>query len=430
VREVVGRGRAALAALVTVGLVVSIAAQQPTFRSRADLVEVDVVVVDKAGQPIRDLTQDAFAVRDRGKPQTISTFEELGRERTAAPADAPPMLPSVRLDVSTNQAAQSDRLVIMVIDDLHIWKGRTDRAKQISRDVVDRLGAQSSMAVLFTSGEHNTKVTTDRSVLLTAIDTLKARQSVRRPHPAIDDQKVHGVDPEENMGAAVTRMSNAGLVTAQDFFDNMQQYTTLRNAARMLGGVDVRRKAFVLVSEGIGKSLNGIFGAMAPQGNAPLGGDAYMSGDAAAFAASGVAQPAGYHDDAVLTMMEAMRRSNVATYAIDPRGLVKSSDLQAECFPAPRPGNDPCVDDSAGPNDWMSPVRQAQQGLGIMSEASGGFAVTNSDDFTGGLSRLIDDLDHYYLLGFYPTDPNGKGYRPLNVQVPGHPEWTLRYRRG
>ena len=405
-------------------------AQQPTFRARADLVQVDVVVVDKDGHPIRGLTQEAFAVRDRGKSQTISTFQEVGREPRAAVPDAPRMLPSVRLDVSSNHAAQSDRLVIMVVDDLHIWKGRTDRAKQISRDVVDRLGPASSMAVLFTSGDHNTNVTTDRSALLGAIDTLKARQSVRRPHPAIDDQRVPRIDPEEDMGAALTKMSDAGKVTAQDFFDNMQQYTTLRNAARILGGADVRRKAFVLVSEGIGKSLNGIFGAMAPQGNAPLGGDSYMRGDYAAFAASGVAQPAGYHDDAVLTMMEAMRRSNIATYAIDPRGQVKSSDLEAECFPAPRPGNDPCVDDSAGPNDWMSPLRQAQHGLEIMSEASGGFAVTNTDDFTGGLSRVVDDLDHYYLLGFYPTDPNGRGYRPLNVQVAEHPEWTLRYRRG
>ena len=140
--------------------------QQPTFRSGVDIVQVDVVVVDKDGHPVRGLKQSDFAIRDRGKPQAISTFEEIGREPRAAAADTTMMLPTVKLDVASNQTSQSDRLVIMVIDDLHIWKGRTDRAKEISRDVVNRLGPESSMAVLFTSGDHNTTVTTDHSVLL------------------------------------------------------------------------------------------------------------------------------------------------------------------------------------------------------------------------------------------------------------------------
>jgi VWFA-related protein len=407
--------------------------QQPTFRSTVDLVQVDIVVVDKDGKPIRGLTQADFTIRDRGKPQTIAAFQEIGRD--ARPAGTQPlMLPSVRLDVSSNQDARAERLVIMVIDDLHIWKSRTDRAKEISRDVVNRLGPESSMAVLFTSGEHNTNVTTDRSMLLTAVDTLKARQSWRRPHPAIDNQRVPHVDPEVDptvRGGVLDQLSDAGAnVTAQDFFDNMQQYGTLTKAAKMLGTEDVRRKAFVLVSEGIGKDLTGIFGAMTQPGDIPQGGQAYASGNLEAYAASSMANVPQLHTNAVLEMMEALRRANVATYAIDPRGEVKAGDLAGECFPPPHAGNDPCVDDSAGPNSWMSPVRQAQQGLVETAVATGGFAVTNTNDFTGGLSRILEDLDHYYLLGFYPADQSGKGYRPLTVQIAGHPEWTLRYRRG
>ena len=48
---------------------------------------------------------------------------------------------------------QADRLVVVIIDDLHIWKGRTDKTRQLATDVVTNLGAQSSMAVLFTSAE-------------------------------------------------------------------------------------------------------------------------------------------------------------------------------------------------------------------------------------------------------------------------------------
>src|SRR6185436_14250452 len=88
---------------------------------------------------------------------------------------------------------------------------------------------------------------------------------------------------------------------------------------------------------------------------------------------------------------------------------------------------DPC---STGLTEWSSAVRQAQHGLEIMSEASGGFAVVNTDDFSSGIGRIIEDLDHYYLLGFYPADTKGKDYRPVDVSIPGRRDLKLRFRRG
>jgi len=51
--------------------------QQPVFRASTELVEVDVVVVDKAGNPVHGLTRDDFVVTDREKPQSIETFDEV-----------------------------------------------------------------------------------------------------------------------------------------------------------------------------------------------------------------------------------------------------------------------------------------------------------------------------------------------------------------
>lgn len=400
--------------------------QPPRFRTNVDLVQVDVVVVDKGGNPVRGLKAGDFALFDRRKPQAIANFEEISHEHAAEPA--PSLARPPAMDVANNTTAQSDRLVVMVVDDLHIWKGRTDRAKDIARKVLTDLGSRSSMAVLFTSGDHSTQVTVDPAVLSAAVDTLKGRQTWRRPHPAVDEQKVGRVDPEMPMGALVETISKGNDAKLQDFFDNLAQYKTLQNAARLLGVGDARRKAFVLLSEGIGKDLSGIFGAMAPPGDAPEGGVEYArTGNAAATM---TVAPTGYHVAALIEMMEAMRRGNVATYAVDPRGRVTDDDLAQECFPPPRNmtlADDPC---SAGLTHWESPVRQAQQGLTLMAEASGGYAVTDSDDFTSGVNRIVDDLDHYYLLGFYQSAPQGKGYRPLDVRVPGHPDWTLRFRKG
>jgi hypothetical protein len=73
-------------------------------------------------------------------------------------------------------------------------------------------------------------------------------------------------------------------------------------------------------------------------------------------------------------------------------------------------------------------VRAAQRGLQIMADASGGFGVTNTDDQVEGVREILDDLNHYYVLGFRPAHP-AKGYRPLKVLV-DLPDASVRYRRG
>jgi VWFA-related protein len=419
--------RRAIPAAIIFALAPAIAGQtpqQPTFRSGVELVQVDVVVVDKDGKHVRGLKAADFAVLDREKPQTIATFEEVSHERPPEAAPVPLLTRPARLDVGNNQTARSDRLVVMVVDDLHIYKGRTERAQDIAREIVSRLGPQASMAVLFTSANRNTQVTEDRAELLAAIDTLRGRQSVRRPHQARDGQKAPAGDPEQDALARLDAIGKAQEVSLQQFFDNLTQYKTLEDAARILGSDDARRKAFVLVSEGIGKDLTGLF-------------DRELSPCEAKCPTCPC-----FHDHALAEMMESLRRSSVTTYAIDPRGHVSPQDLALEAFPAPPGlGDDPAT----GGFRWNNSIRQAQDGLTIMAEATGGFAVTDTDDYTSGLHRIIEDLDHYYLLGFYPSNPgrttgflaglaraagSGSDYRPLDVKVRDHPDWTVRFRKG
>ncbi|HUF23131.1 MAG TPA: VWA domain-containing protein [Vicinamibacterales bacterium] len=49
--------------------------QQPTFRGGADTVRVFVTVTDRDGRLVTDLTEDKFEVRDEGKPQPITIFD-------------------------------------------------------------------------------------------------------------------------------------------------------------------------------------------------------------------------------------------------------------------------------------------------------------------------------------------------------------------
>src|SRR5918996_4435719 len=55
--------------------VLGAAGQQPTFRGTGDAVRVFVTVTDRDGRLITTLSQNDFEVRDEGKPQPITLFD-------------------------------------------------------------------------------------------------------------------------------------------------------------------------------------------------------------------------------------------------------------------------------------------------------------------------------------------------------------------
>ena len=60
----------------------------PTFKAQVEYVEVDALVTDAQGRPVRGLTKDDFQVFEDGKRQTISSFVfvdiPVERRRSAA----------------------------------------------------------------------------------------------------------------------------------------------------------------------------------------------------------------------------------------------------------------------------------------------------------------------------------------------------------
>ena len=57
------------------------------FRTGIDLVTVDVVVLDRKGEPLQGLTRTDFTVLEDGKPQQIREFQSV---ELPAFAPAPP----------------------------------------------------------------------------------------------------------------------------------------------------------------------------------------------------------------------------------------------------------------------------------------------------------------------------------------------------
>ena len=64
-----------LAACLLVVIGIGAAAQQPVFRGAGDAVRVFVTVTDSGGRLVTTLTREAFELRDEGKLQPVTQFD-------------------------------------------------------------------------------------------------------------------------------------------------------------------------------------------------------------------------------------------------------------------------------------------------------------------------------------------------------------------
>ena len=140
-----------------------------TFKSRADLVLVPVVVREK-GRHIAGLTKDAFRLEENGKEQDISSFEEV-----QAPPDGVPPSPVIGRGYSNLpfDNTQQLRLTIIVLDLLNTTPlQRKDGKDQIVKFLSNGLARNQPVSLLCLTGKGVQLVqpfSTDAGVLTEAL---------------------------------------------------------------------------------------------------------------------------------------------------------------------------------------------------------------------------------------------------------------------
>ena len=372
-----------LVACALLGLVVALPAQQrPTFRAGVDLVQVDVVVVEPDGQPVRGLSPADFLIIDRGVEREVATFAEVAHDAPPAPAYPP----GVTADVADNQSAASERLVMIVVDDLN-FRDRTEEAKALARRVVSELGAGVSLGMVTTTGRYGVEITEDRERVLREIDRFE--DTYDRGRIAGELRPPNIVSGSEILGGYFNAPRDLGR-----FFGSISSFTVVEDLARVMGADDGRRKAIVWVSAGVENAHGAMEKLLAGVECAEsVYWDRSDPENPKAVSLGTFSPQLAFFCDSIEGMLDDLRRASITTYTVDPGG--------------PREGATP---------------------LDLIAAETGGFAVRASDLGTG-LGRVIADLDHYYLLGFYPPALEGTDYRAIEVRV-NRPGVVVRHRRG
>jgi len=150
------------------------------------VVNVDVVVTDRAGNPVHGLTKDDFELLENGQPQTITNFYEVGG--APAPSPAPSVTPSTTPSHETAgggagapPVAPDDvraRRFVICIDNYSLEPAQRNSMLASLRKFVDanmKPGDEMSLMLWARRLETVTPLTSSKADILRGIDSLTSR---------------------------------------------------------------------------------------------------------------------------------------------------------------------------------------------------------------------------------------------------------------
>jgi len=377
----------------------------PTFPAAAELVVVDVVVADKkGGVAVAGLPAADFEITEDGVPQTISSFEAFIAPPPATPAPAGAV--AAPLDpVSTNTAldVRAGRSFVIVFDDVNITQQRVGAARTAVAEFLRKSVRDGDRVMLVaTSGSAwwSTRIPAGREELLGIVKRLEARLVPDTGPERMSDSEAmriylyrdtrvwdrvtrrfetYGVSAAAMRGETQTRLPGTGSA----YVEARAQEVYTRAIARLDGTLGV---------------LERVLNAMAP-----------VKGRKSLLLVS-----EGFIYDPTIAgfrgVVEASRRSNVALYFLDARGLEGSSSVfGAEVGP-------PVADQDVLPT--LSDQWEGVSGARSLADETGGFAIRNTNALAPGLERIARESEAFYLLGYQPTNAARDGkFRKIEVKV-------------
>ncbi len=345
----------AIVVVCLVGVLGVAAQQQPTFRGTTDLVRVFVTVQDRDGRLVTNLTRDSFEVRDDGKAQEITTFDN-----TPLPI----------------------RLVVM-LDCSGSMSGNLPLLRESTQELFTRLGAKDAARV----GQFG------NDVIISPEFTRDVRELDRAMPTYI----------EPNAPTPLWRAVDEAMNRFHEKKDDRDSDDSTEERAR-------RRAA---KAANAGSAANS-----ASDGNGIGGSNGSNGGDDAAAIAGGEMRPVilvlsdgkdsgpiGFNARYVsqVDVIDRARKEGVMIYGIGMRSR--------EAHPR-MPGIGPGGLQAALLADLPDP------GLAkVAEETGGGYAeVKYGQDLGAAFARVADELHSQYLLGYAPPKKDGKTHK-IDVRV-------------
>jgi VWFA-related protein len=377
-------------------------------RITTNLVQVDAVVTDKNGKVVTDLKPEEIKIYEDGRQQKITNFSYNLTEASETPARPAkpatvdrnaPLVPPTRL-----KPEDIRRTIAIVVDDLGLSFESTYYVRRALKKFVDeQMQTGDLVAIIRTSGGMGAlqQFTSDKRQLYAAVERVKWNASGRSGVAAFAPIE----PPTPGSHGAEIDAKNEEL---NQFREDLFAVGTLGAVSYVVKGLRELpgRKSILLISDGF---------------------RIYNQEDA-------------NRDYLALQrlrrLIDEAGRASVVIYTMNATGLQTLGFTAADNLTG--------ADGSAlsGPDlaQQLSDRRQAafetQGGLDYLAQQTGGIAIKNNNDLSGGIRRVLEDQKGYYLIGYRPDnatfDPRTgrRTFHKLTLKVERPGKYNVRMRNG
>ena len=324
-----------------------------TLRTNTRLVVLDVVVTDKKGVPVRNLSKSDFTILEDGQEQTVATYEPPDRHAPPPVGEKARTASDANQDARQNDTAMtSSALTILVLDELDTMILDQAFARDEIRKFLHARGPRLAEPTALMALEENRlellhDYTSDASSLKTALDHHPARLPFR-------------------------------LMTAEGILGASERLGDALEALREIAAANGQfagRKNVIWIGPGF-PSLN------------------YMLAQP-----SDKARLLGF----VRETSDLMWQGRLAVYTLDPRGLevvhenIGSTTANGSFLSPPDPATGELVFEQLAPQ-------------------TGGRIFRGLNDLDAQIATSIDDGDSFYALSYYPSNREWDGkFRTIRV---------------
>jgi len=367
------------------------------------LIQLDVTVTDKNGKAVTDLRPDEVQVYENGQKQKVTGFNFVSNLKQATLADSRPDKNGVPVPVPPRslKAEQVHRTIALVIDDLSLSFESSYYTRRALKKFVDEQMQDGDLVAIIRTGAGIgalQQFTTDKRVLYAAIEKVKWNPLGTGGVSAFEPINTQPNDPT---AASTDGPQGSGEQSLNDFRSSVFATGTLGALKYVVTGMGELpgRKSVILFSDGFKlfeKDENGI-------------------------------ETQGRVMDFLNVLIDAANRASVTVYTIDPRGL------QFTGFTAADNVGDTSVEGmNQSLKDRSDQLHDTQDGLRYLAKGTGGLAVVNSNDISGGVRKVLDDQS-YYLVAYEPEtdtfDAQKRRFNQISIKI-SRPGVNVRYRSG
>lgn len=360
------------------------------IKVNSDLVLTNVVVRDRQGNLVRDLTESDFTIYEDGKQQRLASFDFENVDALVTAGVAGPAVSGTAVPLPTLGSTQpirkeelkNHRLIVLFFDFGSMESDDVDRAVSAAQSYIDRQMAPADLVAivsLASSMRVDQDFTNDKARLA----------AVLRGYSSGEGQGFQNGDT----GAAEGTPDNGGSFTADDSeynqFNTDRKLQAIQSIAKSLLKID-EKKSLIYFSNGVSRS--------------------------------------GIENQVELrAATNAAVQSDMAIYAVDVRGL--------QAFP---PGGEAQSASLRGQSSYngagvlaqFNSNADSQETLTTLAGDTGGKAFLDSNDLSGVFTAVQKDTSSYYVLGYRSSNPEMKGkFRRIKVAV-NRPNVKLEYRSG